>query len=1417
MKNFIVYLLVTCIGYSVLFSNQYFNQQNYSSADENGRPLYHKDRVYIKFKTEVTINVISQESAVGSQQSTVDSRQSKENIQSFGMRSVDEILKNYQIEKIESAFEQRSKLPKKVKERIQNTSRNLPDLSRIYSIKLSSEKNSIKLVRELNQNPVVEYAEFVPCDYLMEVPNDTMYAQCQHLPQIMAEQAWEIFKGEQSDSTIIIGICDTGTNWNHTDLTDNLWQNLAEDADKDGKVIEWVDSLKKFILDPGDLNGIDDDENGFIDDLIGWDFVEDFDSDTQGNDPQDFNNHGTHVAGISAGVTNNNIGIASISWNVKFVPTSHSSPNFNNILRGFEGIVYLAELGCDVINCSWGGGGYSQANAEAVEYADALGAIVIAATGNNNSSAPFYPSSYPYLVSIASVSSKDIRASYSNYGNFVDICAPGGQTNVDGGIMSCIRNGGYARFQGTSMASPVAAGVFGLVKAKYPDWTNEQIKKQIIGTADYIDSLNPNYINMLGTGRINAYRALTETDVNIPKILKLDLMHVQADDSTENSNLNKALEPGENVRIGFVIRNYAILTGSENTKLTISCEDDDIEIIQNTFSTNFTADGTTETPMIFEIKISDSAKSKFVDFTISAESDDSEIVMGKIMNFQMPINAGGILVWEGRNNGWGYSGKFISDFLSSQGVENIYTNNFPISLVGYDAVLLSFGALGSGLSSTPCNDWMAEDISDYLKSGGKLYLEGMDVLGFDQELNKDFLSLVGIDSSNDGSDQAHSIDTLLGQQETICEGLIFWKSNITGYQSIDEIFPNESSKVALFEPEYGNAAIQNIGEYGQKTFVTVYPIAHLIDRKNPNSRYEFVKRILDFFEKPMDYTIPRFSYYPKTGHAPLIVQFNDESYTSKNILAWDWDFEDKGEHQTTYYDTITFEYNKPGDFISKMTIYLSDETKIFTTTNPLYIFDGESSAFFENQTLGQIADTNLNIRDDFTIEAWILPSNISTSVWEVLMDKIHVTFNINNSRTLRLYVYHDNKSVTDFTTAPESVTYSTWQHVAVTFDGDSTFKVYINGNEQELTFSKGPGKGRIRDNMNSPFTIGKSYQWTNGFEGRIDEFRFWSKPRTQQEIQSTMFRKLSGNEDSLMLYWAFNEGVGDSAKDFSPYNRTCKLNSDWRQGIHESHIISHPQSNTICEGLPYVINTEIISGGTPLTFQWLKNGILVQNANESKYYIDEMSESEVGFYQLAVLDNNTWEREFSDTAFIDMGTKPIITKQPQSNIQLELGDTLHIMLEAESTSKLSYEWFKDDEPMDYYEAEFIKENVNIEDNGQYNCLIMNNCGFLESEYANVSVMVDVKSNLENNFDFNILPNPVSHNSKIYISSSKSEFLEITVSNLLGNNLMTKNIFVNEGMNNYRIFEDFDFSYSGLFFITINSIDVRITKPIIYTK
>ena len=166
------------------------------------------------------------------------------------------------------------------------------------------------------------------------------------------------------------------------------------------------------------------------------------------------------------------------------------------------------------------------------------------AAHNQNEPIMVYPACYQEVISVASVSVDDTKAPYSNYNIAVDISAPGG--GLDNGILSTVPGNLYASFQGTSMATPLVAGCLGLLKSYRPDWSNDQLITQVLGTADNIDSLNPNYINMLGTGRVNAYRMLDEE--NVLPFLKLELLSVTPDDA----NGNGINEQGENVTLNLI-------------------------------------------------------------------------------------------------------------------------------------------------------------------------------------------------------------------------------------------------------------------------------------------------------------------------------------------------------------------------------------------------------------------------------------------------------------------------------------------------------------------------------------------------------------------------------------------------------------------------------------------------------------------------------------------------------------------------------------------------------------------------------------------------------------------------------------------------------------------------------------------------
>ncbi|MBI5326076.1 MAG: S8 family serine peptidase [Ignavibacteriae bacterium] len=200
-------------------------------------------------------------------------------------------------------------------------------------------------------------------------------------------------------------------------------------------------------------------------------------------------------------------------------------------------------------------------------YAYGLGAIIVIAAGNNYSEYLFYPASYPKVISVASVGVDDRKANYSNYGIGVDISAPGGDYGNGGGILSTIPYHSYASYQGTSMACPVAASCLGLLKAYHPNWSKDSLISQFFATTDNIDSMNANYINKLGAGRVNPYRSLTESEPILSKKLKLTIYNSFVSDSISNNN--GIVEPGDSINIGFTIRNYSHLISSNSVKFTI--------------------------------------------------------------------------------------------------------------------------------------------------------------------------------------------------------------------------------------------------------------------------------------------------------------------------------------------------------------------------------------------------------------------------------------------------------------------------------------------------------------------------------------------------------------------------------------------------------------------------------------------------------------------------------------------------------------------------------------------------------------------------------------------------------------------------------------------------------------------------------
>jgi subtilisin family serine protease len=729
-----------------------------------------------------------------------------------------------------------------VRTRLSKSHPNLPDISLIYRVTLAEGVDVRSAALRFGRAPSVEYAEPIPAHYMDEIPDDPLFDVQWFLENIEAEAAWDVHKGEDG-AEVIVGVSDTGVAWRHQDLVDNVYQNLGEDADGDGRVIEQSGNSWEF--DPDDINGIDDDGNGYVDDFVGWNFLND--DRREDNDPDDPDSHGTHVAGLAAGRTNNGIGISAISWNVKILSASASNSNSGDLIeRGLSSVVYLAENGADIINMSWGGNGTSRFQRDVMEYAAGLGSLLVGAGGNDGVSDPHYPGALPGVINVAAVGRTDRLAIYSNHGISIDISSPGGAGVND--MRSTTPPNNYGDKIGTSMASPVAAGVFALVKSLHPTWTNEQLIEQVLGTADNVDDLNTTFVGRMGEGRINANRALTDQP-SVTNELRLEILDAEIDDETGDASV----EPGESAEIFLDLRNYSHLEGSSAVTLTLESESEFIDIIDGEVTVAVTPDMWETLTEAFEIRVDDEALTGSYELMVSATAPDTSVSPHSELDLEVFVAGGGLLVWEGVEGGPTFSGQWLRDELVSRGYEVTYlTGEFPRGLVGFDGVFLSFGNAGIDATGPPFSarldaDWKVEVIQGYLESGGRLFLDGSDTLGYDIYEIVDgtvLLPLFGIDSGEDGTEE-HPLTSLDGQSGALTDGMRFTQTDQTPQAWID-VFTAGRGAEAFTESDYGVVSVQHWGRYGQKTFCMAYTLAELTD--GSTTREDVLDAMIEFFD-----------------------------------------------------------------------------------------------------------------------------------------------------------------------------------------------------------------------------------------------------------------------------------------------------------------------------------------------------------------------------------------------------------------------------------------------------------------------------------------------------------------------------------------------------------------------------------------
>ncbi|MFZ5517544.1 MAG: PKD domain-containing protein [Candidatus Zhuqueibacterota bacterium] len=407
------------------------------------------------------------------------------------------------------------------------------ELAGYYRITFKSQlKNVEQVVAEYEAIPGVEKAEPIGVHAVHADPNDGNYSDQWHLNQtndndVDAPEAWDV---ETGNSSIIVGILDTGVRYFHKDLG-GANASYSNPQGTDGNM--WINWTEK-----NGTTGVDDDGNGYVDDWVGWDFVNDADDyyypiwpgedgDVEDNDPRDFNGHGTHCAGNVGAINNNGYATCApsggwgsdgngvkvmalrVGWSVKYLRKNYEV----GLIRmdfAAQAMYYAANNGAKIISCSWGSSN-SGGIEDALNYFVGSGGLIFKSAGNSDNESTDFMTARSDVIAVAASDQNDCRSDFSSYGTWVDITAPGTDILSLYENHADTQNDYVATLSGTSMASPLAASVAALIWSQNPGQSANDVKQKLFDTADniYTESCNASYAGKLGAGRVNAFEAVS--------------------------------------------------------------------------------------------------------------------------------------------------------------------------------------------------------------------------------------------------------------------------------------------------------------------------------------------------------------------------------------------------------------------------------------------------------------------------------------------------------------------------------------------------------------------------------------------------------------------------------------------------------------------------------------------------------------------------------------------------------------------------------------------------------------------------------------------------------------------------------------------------------------------------------------------
>ena len=484
------------------------------------------------------------------------------------------------------------------------TARNLGALRRTYYVRFSVMADPKRVARVMSAVGGVAYAEPVLINRLQVAetklePNDVLFGVQTYLRHLRLSEAWNFVKGEDGNPRVVIAIVDGGGDWRHEDLRANVWINKHEFPD----------------------NGIDDDLNGFIDDVHGINLANDdaFDNDPTGLPQAPLSAwHGTAVAGAASAVADNSIGIAGAAWNAELMHINAGCYSSDlNICYGYEGLLYAAANGADIINVSWSGSPVDEVFnvlTQALDLATDLGALIVASAGNQGDNVSIellrrYPAVHPRVLSVgATAKDTRARASFSNYGKRVNVFAPGI------GIATTAPDNEYSlAANGTSFATPLVSGLAALVLTRLPHLSPDAIREQIRLTSENIDAENPGNAGQMGRGFVNAEAAVQAPNSPGVRIKRWSWRDTDGDgeisaaeDVTIQATLVNHLQDAQQLVVGLgAAESYPFIEFTTENAIVGSLESGDSTFV--TFKFSVASDAPTNSTVRFNVQIRDGA------------------------------------------------------------------------------------------------------------------------------------------------------------------------------------------------------------------------------------------------------------------------------------------------------------------------------------------------------------------------------------------------------------------------------------------------------------------------------------------------------------------------------------------------------------------------------------------------------------------------------------------------------------------------------------------------------------------------------------------------------------------------------------------------------------------------------------------